>query len=181
MEEVLSMTVWRAGVNEVWANLEGDKRMQRLIEWRIESQRMDERLLLESIEKEERRERVKKLIAAHLNGPKTRVTEMDWSTEDDVMEVDWLEEETQEHAFLTVLMEQLDLGFEMETCKDDMLEEDFDFDDRLEHTILDKILQDWDEDMQMEEEVKNSLIENEAKRPERRRMDDLDECLETIF
>ena len=46
---------------------------------------------------------------------------------------------------------------------------------------MDKILQDCDEDMQMEEGVKNSLLENEAKRPERRRMDDLDECLDTIF
>jgi hypothetical protein len=100
-------------------------------------------------------------------------------TETDGMEVDWLEEETQEHAFLTVLMEQLELGFSLETCMDDMLEDDFN--DELEHTILDKILQDWDEDMQMEEGVKNSLLENEAKRPERRRMDDLDECLETIF
>jgi hypothetical protein len=100
---------------------------------------------------------------------------MDWSTE--AMEVDWLEEETQEHAFLTVLIEQLELDFEMETCTDDTLEEDFSFNDRLEHTILDKILQDWDEDMQMQEGV----LENEAKRPERRQMDDLDECLETIF
>ena len=40
---------------------------------------------------------------------------MDWCTEDDGMEVDWLEEETQEHAFLTVLMEQLELGFSLET------------------------------------------------------------------
>ena len=60
MEEVLGMTVWRTGVNEVWAIMEGDKRMQRLVGWRMESQRMDERLLLESIEKEERLERVKK-------------------------------------------------------------------------------------------------------------------------
>ena len=99
------MTVWRAGVNEVWATLECDKKMQRLIEWRIDSQRMDERLLLESIEKEERIERAMELKAAHKLGLSTRVTDMDWSTEDNVMEVDWLEEETKEHAFLTVLME----------------------------------------------------------------------------
>ena len=36
MEEVLGMTVWRAGVNEVWAMMEGDKRMQRLVGWRME-------------------------------------------------------------------------------------------------------------------------------------------------
>ena len=85
---------------------------------------------------------------------------MEWNTEDDVMEVDWLEEETKEHAFLTVLMEQLELGFEMETCTDDMLEDDFDydFDDILEHTILDKILQDCEEDIQTEEGVRNGTI-----------------------
>ena len=100
--------------------------MQRLIEWRIDSQRMDKRLLLESIEKEERIERAKELRAAHKLGLSTRVTDMEWSTEEDVIEVDWVEEETEEHAFLTVLMEQLELGFEMETCTDDMLEDDFD-------------------------------------------------------
>ena len=181
LEEVLSMTVWRAGVNEVWATLEGDKRMQRLIEWRIDSQRMDERLLLESIEKEERIERAKMLGTAHKLGHLSRVTDMEWSTEEDVMEMDWMEEETREHAFLTVLMEQLELGFEMETRTEDMLEDDCDynFDDILEHTILDKILQDCDEDIQMEEGVRNGLLE--SKRPERRLMDDVDECIETIF
>ena len=34
---------------------------------------------------------------------------MDWSADDDEMEVVWMEEETQEHVFLTGLMERLDL------------------------------------------------------------------------
>ena len=80
MEEVIGMTVWRSGVNEVWA-MEGDKRMQRLVGWRIESQRMDERLLLESIEKEERLERVKELRKAHQEAYRVKDMAMDWSTE----------------------------------------------------------------------------------------------------
>ena len=80
----------------------------------MESQRMDERLLLESIEKEERLEQVKKLKKADLIAYKEKDVEMDWSTEvDDEMEIDWVKEETQEHAFLTVLMEKLEMGFEM--------------------------------------------------------------------
>ena len=40
--------------------MEGDRRIQRLIEWRMDNQRMDERVVLESNRKEERLEKVKK-------------------------------------------------------------------------------------------------------------------------
>ena len=49
MKEVLEIAWWRAGVNKAWSIIEGDRRMQKLIEWRIDSQRMEERLLLESM------------------------------------------------------------------------------------------------------------------------------------
>jgi hypothetical protein len=88
MEEVIGMTVWRTGVNEVWAIMEGDKRMQRLVGWRMESQRMDERLLLESIEKEARLERVKELRKAHQGTYRCKDIEMDWSTENE-MKKEW--------------------------------------------------------------------------------------------
>ena len=54
MKEVLEVAWWRAGVNKAWRIIEGDRRMQKLIEWRIDSQKMEERLVLESIRKEER-------------------------------------------------------------------------------------------------------------------------------
>ena len=54
MKEVLEVAWWRAVVNKAWRIIEGDRRMQKLIEWRIDSQKMEERLLLESIRKEER-------------------------------------------------------------------------------------------------------------------------------
>ena len=58
MKEVLEIASWRAGVNKAWRIIEGDRRMQKLIEWRIDSQKMEERLVLESIRKEERLEMV---------------------------------------------------------------------------------------------------------------------------
>ena len=51
------MVEGRAGVNKAWAIIEGDKRVQRLIEWRIHNQKMEERVLLESIRNEERLEK----------------------------------------------------------------------------------------------------------------------------
>ena len=50
------MVEGRAGVSKAWAVVEGDKRVQRLIEWRIHNQKMEERVLLESIRNEERLE-----------------------------------------------------------------------------------------------------------------------------
>jgi hypothetical protein len=76
---------------------EDNKRIQRLIEWRIEAHRMDERLLLESIEKEERLEGATKL-KTQLIGHREKDIEMDWRAEDDCMEVDWLEAVTQEQS-----------------------------------------------------------------------------------
>ena len=71
------------------------------------------------------------------------------------------------------------MGFEVDTYMDDMLEDSIN--EELEHTILDKILQEWDDDMVMEEGVRKDLQEKEARQPGRRLMDDMDECLDTIF
>ena len=119
---------------------------------------MDERLLLESIEKEERLERVKKLRKAHQGAYRGMDIEMDWSNgnEEEGMEVDWVKEETQEHAFLTVMMEKLEMGFEKNTYMEVGLDDSID--EELEHTFLDKILQEWDADDQMVEVWKAKLI-----------------------
>ena len=53
MDDVPAMA-WRIRINEVWSILEKDRRMQRLIEWRMDNQRFDDRVLLESVMKEER-------------------------------------------------------------------------------------------------------------------------------
>ena len=62
--------------------MEGDRRIQRLIEWRMDNQRMVERIVLESIRREERLERAGKLQDALRNQQKV--------VKDDEMEIDWM-------------------------------------------------------------------------------------------
>ena len=85
VKEVLEMAWWRAGVNQAWVTMEGDRRIQRLIEWRMDNQKMDERVVLESIRREERLERAGKLQDALRNQQKV--------VKDDEMEIDWMIEE----------------------------------------------------------------------------------------
>ena len=87
------MAWWRAGVNQAWAIMEGERRIQRLIECSLDNQRMDEMIVLESISKEERHEKVEKLH------------------EDVEIDIDWCVVESREHACLADLMEKLDMGF----------------------------------------------------------------------
>ena len=85
MKEVLEMAWWRAGVNQAWAIIKGDRRIQRQIEWRMDNQRMDERVVLESIRKEERLERAGKL--------RTALKQKKKAVKDDDMETDEMAEE----------------------------------------------------------------------------------------
>ena len=185
MREVLEMACWRARVNQVWAIMEGDRRIQRLIEWRMDNQRMDERITLESIRKEERLERVEKLQAALKTRRETvRDDEMEWMTEDNVeMDMDWCVLESREHAYLANLLESLEMGFgpvaSIEMDDMDSMEEE------LEHTILDKILQEWEgeEDAEMQEGVRKKGVKDydeDMHTLGEEAEDDLDECIRTI-
>ena len=51
VEEVLEMAWWRMGLNAVWSILVYNKRM---VLWRVESQRMEEKFLMECMKKEEK-------------------------------------------------------------------------------------------------------------------------------
>ena len=86
-----------------------DRKLQRVITWRIENQRLEEMWLMEALRKEERLEDVRKKKDKF----KDRVVEMDWNTVvvDEVMEMEWMEFEQKEHEELTRLMEQLELEF----------------------------------------------------------------------
>ena len=86
-----------------------DRKLQRVITWRIENQRLEERWPMEAVRKEERLEDVRKKKDKF----KDRVVEMDWNTVvvDEVMEMEWMEFEQKEHEELTRLMEQLELEF----------------------------------------------------------------------
>ena len=181
MREVLEMACWRARVNQVWAIMEGDRRIQRLIEWRMDNQRMDERITLESIRKEERLERVEKLQAALKTRRETvRDDEMEWMTEDNVeMDMDWCVLESREHAYLANLLESLEMGFgpvaSIEMDDMDSMEEE------LEHTIL----QEWEgeEDAEMQEGVRKKGVKDydeDMHTLGEEAEDDLDECIRTI-
>ena len=105
---------------------------------------------------------------------------MDWSTEvDDEMEIDWVKEETQEHAFLTVMMEKLEMEFEMSTCMEVVLDDSID--EELEYTILDEILQEWCADDQMVEGVVEEVAVQEAGQSVDGLELEKDECLKSFF
>ena len=95
--------------------MEGDRRIQRLIEWRMDNQRMDERVVLEFIRKEERLEKIEKLKEAL--GTKSEMVgndrmQMEWMVEEDVeIDMDWWVVESREDAYLADLMESLEMGF----------------------------------------------------------------------
>ena len=78
-----------------------DRKLQRVITWRIENQRLEEMWLMEAVRKEERLEEVKK----KKDKSKDRVVEMDWNTvvEDEIMEMEWMEFEQKEYEELTRL------------------------------------------------------------------------------
>ena len=60
MEDVLEMAWLRLGLNTVWSVLVDNRRMQRMVLWRMESQRMEEKFLMECMMKEERLARGRK-------------------------------------------------------------------------------------------------------------------------
>ena len=68
--------------------MEGDRRIQRLIEWRMDNQRMVERIVLESIRREDRLQRAGNLQDALRHQQKV--------VKDDKMEIDWIIEEEDE-------------------------------------------------------------------------------------
>ena len=78
--------------------------MQRLIEWRIHNQKMEERVLLESIRNEERLEIAGRLQDALGNKlkkcDKDNMMEIDIQTGEDVeTNMDWCVVESREHAY----------------------------------------------------------------------------------
>ena len=108
-EEILEMIGWRVNLNMAWSILEEDRKLQRMIIWRIENQRLEEVWLAEAMKKEDRLQEVKRKTLMFRN----KVVDMDWNTgmEDEVMEMEWMEYELKEHADLSKLMEQLELEF----------------------------------------------------------------------
>ena len=53
-DEILEMTGWRVNLKMAWSILAEDRKLQRMIIWRIENQRLEEMWLSEAMKKEER-------------------------------------------------------------------------------------------------------------------------------
>lgn len=184
MTEVVEMALWRAGVNQAWAIMEGDRRVQRLIQWRMDNQRMDERVVLESIERDERLERVGKLQTA-LKKSRKAIKDDDMETgemaEEEVeMYEDWGVMESKEHAYLTNLLEGLEMGFDTDTNIE--MEECDELDETLEHTILEELLRGWEEEdtFAMKTVITDGGQEDMDWYLEVDAEEDIDECIRTI-
>ena len=75
-EEILEMIGWRVNLNMAWSILEEDRKLQRMIIWRIENQRLEEVWLAEAMKKEDRLQEVKRKTLMFRN----KVVDMDWNT-----------------------------------------------------------------------------------------------------
>ena len=94
-EEILEMIGWRVNLNMAWSILEEDRKLQRMIIWRIENQWFEEEWLAEAMKKEDRLQEVKRKTLMFRN----KVVEMDWNTgmKDEVLEMEWMDYEQKEH------------------------------------------------------------------------------------
>ena len=108
-----------------------------MVLWRIESQRMEEKFLMECMMKEERLARGSKRKEEFLNS----LMEVDVPEEIEI-DMEWIHDEKEEHIFLSEMLEMLELGFSQDVPMDAVDEEEEYFDDILEHTILDQLLLD---------------------------------------
>ena len=91
LDEILEMVGWRVSLKLAWSILSEDRKLQRVITWRIENQRLEEMWLTEAMRKEERLQEVRRKTAEF----KDRVVGMDWNTvvEDKVIGMEWMESE----------------------------------------------------------------------------------------
>ena len=110
-----------------------------MVLWRIESQRMEEKFLMECMMKDERLARGRKRKNEILNS----LMEVDVPEEIEI-DMEWIHDEKEEHIFLSEMLEMLELGFSQDVPMEAVGEENEYFDDILEHTILDQLLLDWD-------------------------------------
>ena len=139
LEEILETAWLRLKVNAAWSILEDDRRVQRIITWRMDTQRLDEQLLVAAMLKEER--------LSKCNMEQKKFLSKRMLKDDRVEPMDWLEEEMIEHEYIGGLMEKLELGMyeQLDVGRDEEMKDGTDdcMDDALEHTILDRMMEEW--------------------------------------
>ena len=172
LDEMLEMMIWRVNLKIVWSVLESDRKLQRMIIWRIENQRLEEIWLAEAMKKEERLKEARTKTIMFRN----RVVGMDVDVmeADNSMVMEWFEYEQKEHEEITRLMEQLELEYGEQRKEHEVKEVDVEdvvmkptgYDDEvndiLEHTILDKLLEEWVDESQTEVDNNMTVDENDC-------------------
>ena len=83
LDEMLEMMNWRVSLKIAWSILESDKKLQRMITWRIENQRLEEIWLAEAMKKEERLKEAKSKTLMFRN--RVVVMDVDMMEEDESM------------------------------------------------------------------------------------------------
>ena len=130
-QEVVDEAWRKYWMNDTWSRMVDDRQLQRVILWKIENQRLEEKLLESALLKMERRERVR--IAKENWRYKLLNTEVDMDIEYGRKEVvDWMEtDEAEEHEVITIMMREL--GIVLDRGEDMELEGDLQLDEEMEH------------------------------------------------
>ena len=149
LDVVLETAWWRYSVEEVWNKLEYNKELQRIIQWRIGNQRLDERMMIAF---QDRQERIQRRDEAKQRWRARNALRME------PMELgggqgDWWDTEFHEHEAINSMMVNLGIYDDMEIGEDhkSIIDESFglEVDEALEHAFLDRMLEGID-DLKME-------------------------------
>ena len=136
-------------MEEVWNKLEYNKELQKIIQWRIGNQRLDERMMIAFQDRQERiqrRDEAKQRWRAR-NALRMEPMELDGG------QGDWWDTEFHEHEAINSMMVNLGIYDDMEIGEDheSIIDESFglEVDEALEHAFLDRMLEGID-DLKME-------------------------------
>ena len=146
MDEMIDKAWWRFRVEDVWNNIRLEKEIQKVMVWRIDNQRQEERMMVNFTSRQER------LQLRDEGKRKWREKRLKQLAKEDPMELgsnedDWMVQEEQEHAAMDGMMAALELY-------DDMVLEDdpdgdnatmMDWNDDMEHEYLDRLLAESEE------------------------------------
>ena len=136
-------------MEEVWNKLEYNKELQKIIQWRIGNQRLDERMMIAFQDRQERiqrRDEAKQRWRAR-NALRMEPMELDGG------QGDWWDTEFHEHEAINSMMVNLGIydDMEIEDDHESSIDESFglEVDEALEHAFLDRMLEGID-DLKME-------------------------------
>ena len=167
-DEMMDKAWWRFRVEDVWNTIRYEKDIQKVIIWRIENRRQEERLMVNFTR---RQERIQLRDEAQRKWREKRQEQM---AKEDPMELgsiedDWMVQEEQEHAAMDGMMAALELHDDMvlEDELDDNNATMMDWSDEMDHEYLDRLLAEvgdnGDKKNDMDTTTNNIMVELPAK------------------